>query len=93
MQISITILYKPYQENKQTSILLAAKIGGIYWWYQRWHRLVNLQLYTATVALRDPLLQFVSSWSCFACFGFYISLITNVSILPSSNTKYLIKAA
>ncbi|XP_070674466.1 inactive beta-amylase 4, chloroplastic-like isoform X2 [Malus domestica] len=25
---------KKYPENKQTSIILAAKIGGIYWWYQ-----------------------------------------------------------
>ncbi|XP_070674462.1 inactive beta-amylase 4, chloroplastic-like [Malus domestica] len=27
-------ILKKYQENKQTSIILAAKIGGIYWWYQ-----------------------------------------------------------
>ncbi|RXI03333.1 hypothetical protein DVH24_003985 [Malus domestica] len=27
-------ILKKYQENEQTSIILAAKIGGIYWWYQ-----------------------------------------------------------
>lgn len=27
-------ILKKYQENKQSSILLVAKIGGIYWWYQ-----------------------------------------------------------
>ncbi|KAM1356171.1 hypothetical protein ACFXTH_030338 [Malus domestica] len=27
-------ILKKYQENKQTSIILAAKIGGIHWWYQ-----------------------------------------------------------
>ncbi|CAN6585240.1 unnamed protein product [Malus baccata var. baccata] len=27
-------ILKKYQENKQTSFILAAKIGGIYWWYQ-----------------------------------------------------------
>ncbi|XP_009346548.2 inactive beta-amylase 4, chloroplastic-like isoform X1 [Pyrus x bretschneideri] len=44
---------KKYQENKQTNILLAAKIGGIYWWYQTVSHPAELTAGYYNTALRD----------------------------------------
>lgn len=46
-------IFKKYQENKQSSILLVAKIGGIYWWYQTIAHAAELTAGYYNTALRD----------------------------------------
>lgn len=46
-------ILKKYQENKQSSILLVAKIGGIYWWYQTIAHPAELTAGYYNTALRD----------------------------------------
>ncbi|EEF39599.1 beta-amylase, putative [Ricinus communis] len=46
-------LLKKYQENKQTPVILVAKIGGIYWWYQTVSHPAELTAGYYNTALRD----------------------------------------
>lgn len=42
-----------YQENEQTSVLLVAKIGIIYWWYQTMSHPAELTSGYYNTAVRD----------------------------------------
>ncbi|KAJ9153936.1 hypothetical protein P3X46_027322 [Hevea brasiliensis] len=44
---------KKYQQNKQTPVILVAKIGGIYWWYQTISHPAELTAGYYNTALRD----------------------------------------
>ncbi|KAJ4835099.1 Inactive beta-amylase 4, chloroplastic [Turnera subulata] len=44
---------KKYQQNKQDSVILVAKIGGIYWWYQTISHPAELTAGYYNTALRD----------------------------------------
>ncbi|BBH02182.1 beta-amylase 4 [Prunus dulcis] len=46
-------ILRKYQENKKTSILLVAKIGGIFWWYQTAAHPAELTAGYYNTALRD----------------------------------------
>lgn len=46
-------ILKKHQENKQSSVLLVAKIGGIYWWYQTVAHPAELTAGYYNTALRD----------------------------------------
>lgn len=46
-------ILRKYQENKQTSVVLVAKIGGVYWWYQTVSHPAELTAGYYNTALRD----------------------------------------
>ncbi|XWS09670.1 hypothetical protein CRYUN_Cryun39dG0009000 [Craigia yunnanensis] len=46
-------ILKKFQENEQTSVMLVAKIGGIYWWYQTVSHPAELTAGYYNTALRD----------------------------------------
>ncbi|XP_038996279.1 inactive beta-amylase 4, chloroplastic-like isoform X2 [Hibiscus syriacus] len=46
-------ILKKYQENEQTSFMLVAKIGGIYWWYKTVSHPAELTAGYYNTALRD----------------------------------------
>ncbi|XWS51742.1 hypothetical protein CRYUN_Cryun11dG0009600 [Craigia yunnanensis] len=46
-------ILKKYQENEKTSVMLVAKIGGIYWWYQTLSHPAELTAGYYNTALRD----------------------------------------
>ncbi|KAE8667046.1 Inactive beta-amylase 4 [Hibiscus syriacus] len=46
-------ILKKYQEREQTSVMLVAKIGGIYWWYQTLSHPAELTAGYYNTALRD----------------------------------------
>ncbi|KAB2615420.1 inactive beta-amylase 4 [Pyrus ussuriensis x Pyrus communis] len=71
-------ILKKYQENKQTSIILAAKIGGICWWYQATAHPAELTAGYYNTAVgdgHDPVASLLSSWSCFACSVSYLEMM------------------
>ncbi|RVX14657.1 Inactive beta-amylase 4, chloroplastic [Vitis vinifera] len=46
-------MLKKYQESKKSSVLLVAKIGGIYWWYHTLSHPAELTAGYYNTALRD----------------------------------------
>ncbi|KAJ7963620.1 Beta-amylase [Quillaja saponaria] len=46
-------LLKKYQDNEQTTVILVAKIGGIYWWYRSVSHAAELTAGYYNTALRD----------------------------------------
>ncbi|XVE80537.1 hypothetical protein DITRI_Ditri14bG0148000 [Diplodiscus trichospermus] len=57
-------ILKKYQENEQTSVILVAKIDGIYWWYLTLSHPAELTAGYYNTALRDRYDPVVSVLSC-----------------------------